>query len=100
MLNRWSLLMLLLGALAGYAVAGSTVQAQSDAAPFAVGDTVTLWFGKDAAPPGFGSSMQCTADEIRGSYVKCGPRNRIGASDRTERWVTLKYVVQITKRDD
>src|SRR5688572_13143052 len=100
MWNRWSVLMLIVGALAGYSVATPSLQAQSDPSPIAVGETVTLWYGKDAAVPGFGSSFQCTVAEIRGPYVKCGPRNRLGAIDRPERWVTLKYVVQITKRED
>jgi hypothetical protein len=100
MWNRWSLLLVVVGAIAGYSVAGPAVQAQVEALPIAVGETVTLWYGKGAEVPGLGSSVQCTVAEIRGAYVKCGPRDRIGSINRTERWVTLKYVVQITKRQD
>ena len=49
MLNRWSVLMLLAGALAGYTVAGPALQAQAEPLPFATGDTVMLWYGHDAA---------------------------------------------------
>jgi hypothetical protein len=37
--------------------------------------------------------------EIRGDFVKCGPRTQAAGRDRLERWVTLKYVVQITKNE-
>ena len=42
MLNRWSVLVLVVGALAGYNVAGSSAQAQSESLPFAVGDSLSL----------------------------------------------------------
>ena len=98
MWNRWSLLMVILGALGGYAVASPSVTAQSEALPFAVGETVTLWYREGTST--FGASVECTVAEIRGSYVKCTARSRIAGSDRAERWLTLKYVVQITKRQD
>jgi hypothetical protein len=101
MLNRWSLLMLTLGALVGYTFTNTSVQAQADALPFAVGETVTLWYGKDTSTPSYGTSVECAVAEIRGAYVRCGPRNRVGGgSDRGERWFTLKYVVLIAKRED
>jgi hypothetical protein len=92
--------MLLLGALAGYAFRGSTVQAQSEGLPFAIGDTVTFWYGNAAASPDAGTAVECAVAEIRGSYVKCGTRTRIrGGIEPTERWFALTYVVQITKRE-
>jgi hypothetical protein len=101
MLNRWSLVVLVAGVLAGYTFAGPSVQAQGELLPFAVGETVTLWYGKDAGTPNYGSSVQCAVADLRGAYVKCGRPNRIGGTDdRTERWFTLKYVVLITKRDE
>jgi hypothetical protein len=100
MWNRWLLLMVVVGALVGYSLVTPSVQAQSEPFPFRVGETVTLSYAQDVSLPSFGSSIQCTVAEIRGNWVKCGPRDRIGASDRTERWVTMKYVVQISKRDD
>jgi hypothetical protein len=100
MLNRWSVLVLVVGALAGYTVAGSSAQAQSEPLPFAVGDTITLHYGNDADRNGIESGTECTVAEIRGMYVKCGRRSRVGGgSDRLERWLTLKYVVQITRRE-
>jgi hypothetical protein len=69
-MNRWSGLMLVVGLLAGYTVAGSSAQAQTE-----------------------------SLTEIRGDFVKCDPRSRAAGGDRSERWVTLKYVVQITKNE-
>lgn len=101
MLNRWSLLTLALGVVVGYTFSGTSLQAQTDALPFAVGETVTLWYGKDTGTPMFGTSVECAVAEIRGGYVRCGPRNRVGGdSGRSERWFTLKYVVLVTKRED
>lgn len=101
MLNRWSFLVLLSGVLVGYAFAGSSARAQTELHPFAVGDAVTLWYAKDAAPPELGNSVQCAVEEIRGPYVKCGRRSRVGSdSDAPDRWLTLKYVVQINKRQE
>ena len=100
MFNRWSLLVLVVGALAGYTLGGPSVQAQTEPVPFTVGDTVTLWFREGASQPSFGSSVDCTVAEILGGYVRCGPRTRVGGgSDREERWFALKYVLQITRRE-
>jgi hypothetical protein len=75
--------------------------AQTDALPFAVGETVTLWLEQGTPQPSMGSTVECAVAEIRGGYVKCGPRNRIGGtSTQTERWLALRYVVQVTKRMD
>jgi hypothetical protein len=104
MINRWSpgvlvvLVVLTMGLLAGYTAAASATQTQTETLPFAVGDTVTLGYLKDASQPSFGTSFECAVTEIRGVYVKCGPRRLAGGiSDRGERWLSLRYVVEITK---
>lgn len=100
MINRWSLVAVLLGVLAGYSLSGRSVQAQTDALPFAVGDTVTLWYGTESAAPAFGTSVECVVAEFRGGYVRCGRNSRIGgSSDRTARWLSTKYVVAVTKQE-
>ena|SRR5687767_5270568 len=100
MLNRSGLLLLLAGALAGYAFGGKNVQAQQpDPLPFSVGDTVTLGFAEHAAQASFGRYIECTVNEIRGEYVKCGPRSLSGGVNQNERWLSLKYVVQVTRRE-
>ena len=45
MVNRWSVVLLIVGAMAGYLISGTTVRAQDDPLPFANGDKVTLQFG-------------------------------------------------------
>jgi hypothetical protein len=99
--SRWSALALLVGLIAGYAVSARPVQAQNDGLPFAVGDTVTLWYATENAPPAFGSSVQCVVAEIRAVYVRCGRSSRVGsASDQTTRWLNTKYVVAVTAREE
>lgn len=97
----WAGVMLVVGTLAGYAAAGTSIQAQAESWPFSVGETVTLWYAQHAAPANVGSSVRCTVAEIRSSYVRCGPVSRIsGRADRVERWFSLKYVASIEKLDD
>jgi hypothetical protein len=66
MWNRWSLLMVTPGALGGYAVASPSVTAQSEALPFALGETVTLWYGEGTSTPAIGTSVECTVAEVSG----------------------------------
>ncbi|MGH9370561.1 MAG: hypothetical protein ACRD15_03405 [Vicinamibacterales bacterium] len=42
MLNRWSILFLLVGAIGGHVFAGRSVKAQSSVLPFEVGDQIML----------------------------------------------------------
>ena len=81
--------MLVVGLLAGYAVTGSSAQPQNESLPFAVGETVTFTFGEHAIPAS--NVVECPVTEIRGDFVKCGPRSRAAGRDRLERWITLKY---------
>jgi len=97
MLNRWSALTLILGALAGYAVAGPTAQAQDGSLPFVVGDTVTLHFEEQGQTPATGPSTRCAVAEIRGNYVRCTPART--PRDPVETWFSLKSVAQITKHE-
>ena len=97
MLNRWSVLMVVVGLLVGYTVAGSSAQAQNQSLPFAVGETVTFMVEEHAVPTT--NLIECPVTEIRGDFVKCGPRTQAAGRDRLERWVALKYIVQITKNE-
>jgi hypothetical protein len=97
--HRWPLLLLVVSMLIGYTVGRPPAQAQTELLPFSVGDTVTLFYGQDAAQPSFGGSIDCAVAEIRGVYVRCGSRSQMGErGNQIERWLTMKYVVQITKR--
>lgn len=98
MSSRWSVLALLVGAVAGYGVTGTSVRAQSDPLPLTVGDTVTLRnVNADLQVEG---SVECTVTEIRGIYVKCAPPTRLGSqfgSRPVEKWRSLRFAVEILK---
>jgi hypothetical protein len=101
MLNRWSVLLLVIGCIAGFLGAGPAVVAQEGSGlPFVVGDTVTLGFDQDASQPSFGREITCTITEIRGVYVKCGRQSRIARGAEPERWLSMRYVVEITRKEN
>ena len=60
MVNRWSVVLLIVGVMAGYAISGTTLRAQDNLLPFAIGDTVTLRFGRLGAPSSRVSSSSVT----------------------------------------
>lgn len=93
MMNRWSVLFLILGVIGGYLIAGTSVRAQNDPLPFAAGDRVTLQYAI-----GYGSGgddVECSVMEIRGIYVKCAPPAR--AAQNVEHWHSLQSVVWVQK---
>ena len=114
MLNRWSVLVLVVGALAGYNVAGSSAQAQSESLPFAVVRfTITtgnssvraiagkaprhrwhLWQRRQSgmcnlqtlkdARESESQSLRQTSLALRASFVWAGPSARPGSNDLTK----------------
>jgi hypothetical protein len=93
MLNRFSVVWLVSGAIAGYAMAGPSARAQTESLPFSVGETVRLQYltGTYAT----GDSFECRVAEIRGIFVRC-ESDRFG-TQRQEDWRSLKRVARITK---
>ena len=69
----------------------------SSCASRSIGETVTFMLEEHAVPAT--NLIECPVTEIRGDFVKCGPRTHAAGRDRLERWVALKYVVQITKNE-
>ena len=66
MRHPWSVsLLLALAAVAGYAAGIRPVQAQVEAFPFQVGETVTLGFQDKGTRP-------CWIREIKGMFARCG----------------------------
>ena len=96
MLNRWSAAVFVVGILAGYALSAPAATAQSPALPFVVGDTVTLWYDKNAPQ----SQVTCHVGLVRGDYVRCDPRDSGFTAEPRENWHSLKSVVQIIKTQD
>jgi|SRR5687768_11672461 hypothetical protein len=98
MVNRWSvILVIILGVITGYVVSGTSVKAQADSLPLAVGETVTLRYATDAHPSESGRWVECTVMEIRGVFVKCTPPARRHGSRAVELWRNLQAVTIIQK---
>jgi len=97
MVNRWSVVVLVLGMVAGYVISGTSVKAQTDSLPFAVGETVLLRY-----PPTHATEaspwVECSVVEIRGAFVKCAPpaTRRIGTPD-VVLWRNLQSVAIVQK---
>lgn len=102
MLNRFSALWLVLGAIVGgYAVAGPSVTAQGSAVglPFAVepGTTVRLTFegGTFAEGPHY---VTCTVAAVQPEWIRCRAADSF-QDEREQRWYRLKRLIQITKQE-
>ena len=101
MLNRIAVLCLVCGLLAGYLFAGTSVRAQNAAAgaPITVfsGDDVQLQFERGTFRENV-YSMRCRVTALEGNWIKCGSPDGFGV-DRTQQWVNLAYVIQVTKSE-
>ena len=89
MRHFWSVAVLLvLAAVAGYAAGTRPLQAQAqaEALPFHLGQTVELGF--DAS-----HSRKCLIEEVKGTFVRC--RN-LSKSDRATRWINIAQVAWMT----
>jgi hypothetical protein len=97
MWNRTTILLLVVGAVGGYAVRGTNapLRAQSlpQGAPMAVGDSVILRYqalGPDVVP----FTETCEVLELRGPFVRCAPAKE---SRSVEEWRNLRFVVSVGK---
>jgi hypothetical protein len=92
--KQLSALSLVVGVIAGYAVRGTGVTAQTtpEGVPLAEDDKVTLIYRQVAADR-MPQQTDCTVLDLQGPYVKCasGPK-------RAERWINLTFVVEIVKQ--
>jgi hypothetical protein len=93
MLSRWSVVLVLVGVVAGYALAGSAVRAQSQTLPFDPGDVITIRY-EPLPQENVGRTVDCKVLNVIGNYVRCAPEN---ARDRSEVWYSLRSVVQILR---
>jgi hypothetical protein len=98
MVNRWSVALLIVGVIAGYVISGTSVTAQTDPLPFAVGETIILRYSAGPyASEGY-SFVECSVMEIRGVYVKCAPpAQRRPGTQAVELWRNLQSVVIVQK---
>ncbi len=95
MLNRWSALMLVVGAVIGYAVAAPPSGAQGESLPFNPGDRVTLVFDSSATES-HSRSLTCAVAVIQGTWVRCDSTDPF-RSPRAENWYSLRSLVQVRK---
>ena len=99
MVNRWSVVLLLLGVIAGYLISGTTVRAQADSSyplPFVVGDSVTLVFG-EPWNEAYKSFVVCTVSEVRGVFVRCA-RDANERPGRPNQWYNLQKSVAMVEK--
>ena len=90
--------LLAIATLAGYAVAARPVQAQTEALPFSVGDTVTFSFNG-------GGSRRCRIEELRGRFARCGDPSasrvvRYGDPQMDREWINVAVVEWATTPPD
>ena len=102
MVKTLSVLYLLVGLIAGYVAAVTTERAEArQAEPLASfvnrGDRIMLTFER-AAHNENGIAMACTVADISGSWIRCVP-DELRDRKQDQFWYSLKYVVQISKRE-
>ena len=102
MLNRTAAVCLFGGVLVGYLLAGGSVTAQNvpPVAPVTVfgGDDVLLQLERGTFLSDSPTSIRCRVVAVEGSWIKCGSADAFGV-DRTQKWMNLAYVVQVTKNE-
>jgi hypothetical protein len=91
-------LLLVLAALAGYAVGAHPVEAQTVALPFSTGETVTISLQG-------GGSRKCRIEEIRGMFARCAdpspPQEFLsGYRQPIQVWVNAAVVEWVTKASE
>ena len=93
----WSVpVLIVLGALAGYAAGARPVQAQSQTLPFVIGEIVTFSFQG-------GGTHKCRVEEMRGTFARCGVATEslvggVGVRQPPDQWwVNLAVVEWVAK---
>jgi len=96
MVNRWSVALLIVGVIAGYATSGTSIKAQSDPPPLAVGETVILQYPQPNATDR-GPWVECSVMEIRGVYVRCATGATRPGIRAVVLWRNLQSVAVVQK---
>jgi hypothetical protein len=95
MFNRWSMLMLIVGAAIGYGVAAPPAGAQAEPVPFAVGDRVTLRL-EAYAEDGGSRTFSCAVGQIQGNWVRCDSTDPFRPR-QSESWYSIKALLHVQK---
>ncbi len=64
--------------------------------PYLAAMTLLLQFERGTFQNENVSSIRCRVAAIEGGWVKCGSADGFGV-DRTQKWMNLEYVIQVTK---
>ena len=83
---------LLVVALAGYALAPGAIRAQSPSTPFTPGQVLILTF-----EPGR-LQHRCIVTLQHGDFIGC-TRERVPGSDERETWYNLRFVQRVERRE-
>jgi hypothetical protein len=62
------------------------------------GDDVLLQLERGTFLSDSPTSIRCRVVAVEGSWIKCGSADAFGV-DRTQKWMNLAYVVQVTKNE-
>jgi hypothetical protein len=96
-MTRYSAIVLvLLGAAAGYSLGGPSAKAQSGGLPYMEGDRLTLRY--DRQSNAWPASVECRVVATIGSYVRCAPSDAF-QTQRVEDWRSLQGVTEILKHE-
>jgi hypothetical protein len=97
MFNRMSALCLVLGAVAGYGVAGPSVTAQGGGTPLpfvvTIGETIGLKFERGTYLP---EELRCSVAEAQIAWIRCASADPV-QGDRVQQWYSLSRVILITR---
>ncbi len=100
MVNRFTAVWLMLGAVAGYALAGPSLRAQSSGSllptAFNPGDRITLHFEYGSVSQ-YTDQVSCTVAEAQTRWVKCVSEDGFGRPTLAE-WYSLRRVYKVTKQ--
>ena len=96
MVNRWSVVLLIVGVIVGYVISGTSVKAQTDPLPFAVGETVILQYPQPNTTDR-GPWVECSVMEIRGVYVRCATGATRPGIPAVVLWRNLQSVAVVQK---
>lgn len=99
MFNRFWAVWLVLGGIAGYAIAGKPVVAQGAGGPprppfVNAGHNITLQFEQGSSNVEF---LRCAVADVQGIWVRCSS-DRFTA-DRDQQWYSFARVIRITMHE-
>jgi hypothetical protein len=95
MVTRTSVLLLLVGAVVGYAFGSPSARAQASSVyPIAEGDSITITYDRHSQAAT--TYVNCKVTGFVGNYVRCASNETV--MNRDEEWWSLDSAAKIVKR--